>query len=84
MINDKYHALMRLEIDRARRLFNSGRLAIPCLASDGSRLMAATVATLYERSLDHRLQANGHGSAGLSTWQRIRLLPAIWTAARTS
>ena len=76
--SDRFHDLMRLETDRARQLFASGRLAIPWLAGDSSRLMAATVATLYGRSLDRVSRS----SPALSTWQRVRLLPVIWAAAR--
>ena len=73
--NDSFQNLMRLEGKRARQLFTSGRLAIPWLAGDGSRLMASAVATLYDRSLDRLTQP-------LSTWQRVRLLPTIWSTAR--
>lgn len=74
-MNDRRSDFLKLEIERARRLFNSAREAIPSLAGDGSRLAVATVITLYDRSLD---RLNG----SLSTWQRVRLLPRIWAAAR--
>ena len=74
-MNDRHSNFLNLEIERARHLFTSAREAIPALAGDGSRLAVATVITLYDRSLD---RLNGT----LSTWQRVRLLPRIWAAAR--
>src|SRR5688572_26539165 len=42
-VNDNFRELVAFEIDRARRLFREAGEAVPWLADDGSRLMAASI-----------------------------------------
>ncbi len=52
VINDRFIALMRFEIHRARALYASAERGIPYLTDDGSRTAAAAMGKIYSSILD--------------------------------
>jgi phytoene synthase len=85
VVNDNFRELMRFEISRARRLYHEGAEGLCWLAGDGSRLTAATMATVYSGILD-AIERQGYDvfsrRARLTTPQKLRRLPRAWRLAR--
>jgi phytoene synthase len=85
VVNDRFRDLMGFEIERARSLYRGGAEAIGWVAGDGSRLAAATVTVLAAGVLSS-IERHGYNvfsaTAGLTTSQKFRRLPAAWRLAR--
>jgi 15-cis-phytoene synthase len=83
--DDRFHALMRFQIERARSFYDSADKGIPMLSAD-SRLPVILARENYSRILDviEREPAMVYKRrAFLSTTQKLRILPkAAWRAAR--
>ena len=85
VVNDNFRELMRFEVARARTLYHEGAEGLCWLAGDGSRLAAATMATVHSGVLDaiERQQYDVFARrARLTTPQKLRRLPLAWRLAR--
>jgi len=84
-VNDNFRALMRFEIDRARRMYREAADGLCWLAGDGSRLTAASMAVIYAGILN-AIERQGYDvfrqRARLTTPQKFRRIPAAWRLAR--
>ena len=71
--------LMRMEIERARGYYRSGRLGIPSLCASG-QLTTIAISRLYSKILD-RIEEQDcdpfHGRAHVSTRRKLRAMPLI-------
>lgn len=71
--------LMRMEIERARSYYRSGRLGIPSLCASG-QLTTLAISRLYGKILD-RIEEQDcdpfHGRAHVSTRRKLRAMPLI-------
>ena len=71
--------LMRMEIERARTYYRSGRLGIPALCPSG-QLTTLAISRLYSKILD-RIEEQDcdpfHGRAHVSTRRKLRAMPLI-------
>ena len=71
--------LMRMEIERARSYYRSGRLGIPSLCASG-QLTTIAISRLYSKILD-RIEEQDcdpfHGRAHVSTRRKLRAMPLI-------
>lgn len=71
--------LMRMEIERARTYYRSGRLGIPALCPSG-QLTTIAISRLYSKILD-RIEEQDcdpfHGRAHVSTRRKLRAMPLI-------
>ena len=71
--------LMRLQIERARSYYRSGRLGIPALCPSG-QLTTIAISRLYSKILD-RIEEQDcdpfHGRAHVSTRRKLRAMPLI-------
>jgi 15-cis-phytoene synthase len=80
VINDRFMALMRFEIARARTLYAQAWPGIAMLASD-SRLAVGAAAAVYQGILD-RIEANGYDvftrRARVPNRAKLALLPRVW------
>ena len=78
----RWHALMRFQIARARRLYAEALPGVRLLHRDGRFAIAA--AELYAAILDD-IEAHGmdvfNRRAHISTWSKLRRLPGIWWRA---
>jgi phytoene synthase len=85
MVNEKFVALMRFEIARARELFRAGAEGLCLIADDGSRLAASAVAVSCAGILD-AIERRGYDvfsrRAALTTGQYLRRLPLAWRLSR--
>jgi phytoene synthase len=84
VVDDRWRAFMRLQIDRNRDLYDQAVPGISLLHRDGQFAVAAA-ADLYSAILED-IEANDYDVFGrrahLSGWGRLRRLPAIWLRAR--
>jgi phytoene synthase len=80
VINDRFRALMRFEIARARTLYAQAWPGIAMLAPD-SRLAVGAAATVYEAILG-RIEENGYDvftrRARVPNRVKLALLPRVW------
>lgn len=80
IINENFTRLMRFQIERARRYFDSGKRLLPLL-SRRSRSCPAVLHGLYSRVLD-RIEAQDYNvferRVRLSSCQKLRLTTKLW------
>jgi phytoene synthase len=85
VVDERFRALMRFEIDRARRMYREAAEGVCWLADDGSRLTASTMA-LIDSGILNAIERQGYDvftkRARLTTGQKLRGLPAAWRLAR--
>ena len=84
-VNDRFRALMRFEVARARELFREGSSGLCWLAGDGSRMAAATFVAMQSATLDAIERAKFDLFAvdlRISPARQLRQLPAAWRLAR--
>jgi phytoene synthase len=85
VVNENLRAMMRFQVERARRLYREGAEGIRWLAGDGSRLAAAIILVMNEGVLD-AIEANAHDvfsqRATMSLRQRLLRAPRAWKLAR--
>jgi 15-cis-phytoene synthase len=78
--DERYQALMRYQIARARRLYEESWPGIKLLHPDG-RFAVAMAATVY-RSILPEIERNGYNNhqyrAFVPAWKRFALLPRVW------
>lgn len=78
----RFAALIAFEIERARALYDSGRIGVPALAP-GGQLAALASAHLYGKIL-HRIEEQGHdvfaGRAYVPTRRKLRAMPTVAAA----
>lgn len=83
-VTPRWRAFMRFQIERNRQLYDEAWPGIGLLHPDG-RLAIAAAATFYRHILDD-IEAHDYDvfsrRAHVSTWGKLRRLPAIWLAAR--
>ncbi len=79
-VDERWRAFMRLQIERNRQLYAESYHGIQLLNSDG-RFAIAAAAGLYQAILDD-IEARDYNVFGyrarVSTWGKLRRLPAIW------
>lgn len=79
-LDERWQAFLAYQIDRNRRLYAEAFPGIAQLAPDG-RFAVAAAAELYQGILD-AIEVNGgdvfHHRAHLSSWDKLKRLPAIW------
>lgn len=84
--DERYHALMQFQIDRAERLYEEAWPGIAMLHPDG-RLAVAIAATVY-RGILPAIKRNGYNNhtvrAYVPTQAKIAMLPRIWWQARNA
>jgi phytoene synthase len=84
-IDDRWRALMRFQIARARRLYAEARPGIAFLKPDG-RLAVTAAAELY-RAILQDIEAHDYDvfsrRAQVNTWGKLRRFPGIWWRSRT-
>ncbi len=80
----RWRAFMRFQIDRNRQLYEEAWPGIALLHADG-RLAIAAAATFYRHILDD-IESHDYDvfsrRAHVTTWGKLRRLPAIWLATR--
>lgn len=80
VVDDKWRAFMRFQIDRNRQLYEEAWPGIAMLHKDG-RFAIAAAAGLYQGILD-AIEANDYDvfnrRAFISTWGKLRRLPGLW------
>jgi 15-cis-phytoene synthase len=78
--DERYQALMRYQIARARRLYEESWPGIKLLHPDG-RFAVAVAATVY-RAILPEIERNGYNNhqcrAYVPAWRRFALLPRVW------
>lgn len=83
-VDEKWRALMRFQIERARHLYTEAEAGIQLLDSDG-RFAIAAAAGLY-RAILERIEANDYDvfqqRAHLGGWGKLRRLPSLWWQSR--
>jgi phytoene synthase len=83
VVNDAFRDLMRFQVKRARRYFDSGRRLIPLL-SQRSRACPAVLLAVYSAILD-RIESSGYDvfqeRIGLSTTKKLMLMARLWAAS---
>ncbi len=84
-VDDRFRALMRFEIDRARQLYRDGAAGLIGLPDDGSRFTAAAMGVIYAGILS-AIERQGCDvfahRARLSTTQKLLRLPGARKLAR--
>jgi phytoene synthase len=84
VVDDRWRALMRFQIERSRRLYAEGMPGVSMLHSDG-RLAIAAAAELY-RAILCDIEAHDYDvftrRAHVSGGGKVRRLPGIWWRAR--
>lgn len=84
VVDDRWRAFMRFQIERARRLFGEALPGVAMLGQSG-RFAIGAAAELYQAILDD-IEANDYDvfsrRAHTSERQKIALLPGIWWRAR--
>ncbi len=84
VVDDRWRAFMRFQIERARRLFAEALPGVALLGQSG-RFAIGAAAELYQAILDD-IEANDYDvfsrRAHTGEWQKITLLPGIWWRAR--
>ena len=85
VVDDRFRALMRFEVDRARGLYRDGAAGLAAVADDGSRFTAAAMGVIYAGILG-AIERQGYdvfgGRARLSTPRKLLRLPAARRVAR--
>ncbi len=85
VIDNRWRAFMRFQIERNRQLYQDALPGIAALDSDG-RFAIAAAANLYQAILDdieaHDYQVFNRRSS-ISTWGKLVRLPGIWLTAST-
>ncbi len=80
VVDDRWRAFMKYQIDRARRIYEEAWPGIQMLDSQG-RLAIAAAATFYRAILDD-IEAHDYDvfsrRAHVSKWGKLRRLPTIW------
>jgi phytoene synthase len=83
-VTDNWRALMKFQIERARRLYAEAWPGIALLAPEG-RLAIAAAADFYRAILDD-IEAHDYDvfsrRAHVSGWGKLRRLPALWWRTR--
>ena len=83
-LSEQWRRFMRFQIERARQLYAEAMPGIKLLDPDG-RFAIAAAAELYSAILE-RIEANHydvfHQRAYVSTWGKVRRLPAVWWASQ--
>ena len=83
-MDGKWRAFMRFQIRRARQLYDEAQPGINMLDPDG-RFAIAAAAGLY-RAILEQIEANNYDvinqRAYITTWGKVRRLPAFWWATR--
>jgi phytoene synthase len=83
-VDDRWRALMRFQIERARRLYNEALPGINLLQPEG-RFAIAAAGELY-RDILQDIEANDYQvftrRAYVTAWGKLRRLPGIWWRAR--
>jgi phytoene synthase len=83
-VDERWRALMRFQIARARRLYAEAKPGIASLRPDG-RLAVAAAADLYGAIL-HDIETHDYDvfsrRAHVNTWHKLRRIPAIWWNSR--
>ena len=78
--DDRWQAFLRFQIERTRRLYAEAIPGIQMLSSDG-RFAIAAAADLYSAVIND-IEAHNYDvfqrRAHISTWGKLRRLPAIW------
>ena len=86
VVDDRFRALMRFEIDRARTLYRRGAEGLCHLSNDGSRLTAAAMGVIYAGILGV-IERQGYdvyrSRAHLSTAGKLARLPRAVRVARS-
>ena len=85
-VDKKWRAFMQFQIARARQLYDEAQAGIEMLDPNG-RFAIAAAAGLY-RAILERVEANDYDvfrqRAYVSTWHKVRRLPALWWASQDS
>ena len=83
VVNEAFRNLMRLQAERARRYFTSGRHLIPLLAPQ-TRACPAVLLAVYSGILN-RIEASGFNvfqqRIGLSSTEKLLLMARLWAAS---
>jgi len=79
-VDEKYVALMKFEIDRARMYYERARRGVFMLAPE-SRLPVQSSLDAYGRILD-KIEENGYDSltkrAYVDKWEKLSIIPSSW------
>jgi phytoene synthase len=85
VIDERYRALLDLQVRRANTLYERGWEGIAWLDKDG-RLAVAAATEVY-RAILRKIVAwgydNFHRRAYLNAWEKARLLPSVWWRVRS-
>jgi 15-cis-phytoene synthase len=85
VLNDRLRNLIRFEIEQTRSLYQSGAEYLCWLASDRSRIAAASIIMLHSgilTAIERRNYDIFHSRIVLSPLQKLRPLLAAWRLAR--
>ncbi len=84
VVDDRWRALMQFQIERTRQLFDEALPGVALLDKDG-RFAITAAAQLYRHILDD-IEAHDYDvfqrRAHVTTWGKLRRLPAIWGLSR--
>jgi len=84
-VTKRWRQFMRFQIERTRRLYDESWPGVRMLEREG-RLAIAAASTLYRAILDE-IEKDDYDvftrRAGLSRWQKLSRLPAIWLQVRS-
>ena len=84
VVDERWRAFMRFQIERTRRLYDESWAGIALLAPQG-RLAIAAAAGFYRAILDD-IEAHDYDNFGrrahVSQWGKVRLLPQLWWQVR--
>ncbi len=86
VVDDRFTALMRFEIERARGLYRNGAAGLRHLANDGSRLTASAMGVIYGGilgAIERQRYDVYTARARLSASQKLARIPAAWRLSRT-
>jgi phytoene synthase len=79
-VDDKYRALMKFQIDRARMYYERARRGVFMLAPE-ARLPVQSSLDAYGRILD-KIEANGYDNltkrAYVDKWEKLSIIPFSW------
>ena len=84
VVDDRWRAFMRFQIERTRRIYEESWAGIALLAPQG-RLAIAAAAGFYRAILDD-IEAHDYDNFGrrahVTQWGKVRLLPRLWWQVR--
>ena len=84
VVDERWRAFMRFQIERTRRIYDESWAGIALLAPQG-RLAIAAAAGFYRAILDD-IEAHDYDNFGrrahVSQWGKVRLLPRLWWQVR--